>query len=51
MMELYSEHWYDPKRILGECLTGVYMGFIPTSKGDFSSHTGLKQENNVWVQR
>ncbi|RMZ73740.1 hypothetical protein GMOD_00009508 [Pyrenophora seminiperda CCB06] len=51
MMELYSEHWYDPKSILGECLTGVYMGFIPTSKGDFLSHTGLKQENNVWVQR
>ncbi|RII12944.1 hypothetical protein CUC08_Gglean005062 [Alternaria sp. MG1] len=51
MMKLYNEHWYDPKSILGECPTGVYMGFIPTSKGDFTSNTGLKQEENVWVQR
>jgi hypothetical protein len=27
------------------------MGFIPTSKGDFTSKTGLKQEDGAWVQR
>ncbi|KAF1941695.1 hypothetical protein EJ02DRAFT_193200 [Clathrospora elynae] len=51
MMNLYSEHWHDPKSILGECAAGVYMGFIPTSKGDFTAKTCLKQEGQTWVQR
>ncbi|RYN43832.1 hypothetical protein AA0112_g330 [Alternaria arborescens] len=51
MLKLYQNHWYDPKSILGECATGVYMGFIPTSKGDYTSNTGLKQEDGKWIQR
>lgn len=27
------------------------MGFIPTSKGDFTSAVGLRQEGQLWVQR
>lgn len=51
MLKLYNDYWHDPNSILGECATGVYMGFIPMNKGDFTSSTGLKQEDNVWVQR
>ncbi|KAL7775813.1 hypothetical protein CFE70_009657 [Pyrenophora teres f. teres 0-1] len=51
MLRLYNDHWYDPASILSECSTGVYMGFIPTSKGDFSSSGGLRQEGQLWVQR
>jgi hypothetical protein len=32
-------------------MTGVYMGFIPTSKDDFSAHAGLRKEGELWVQR
>ncbi|KAH5383217.1 hypothetical protein HBI38_228920 [Parastagonospora nodorum] len=51
MLRLYDEHWYDPASIMSECTTGVYMGFIPTSKGDFSMHAGLRKEGELWVQR
>ncbi|KAI1509664.1 hypothetical protein L13192_10700 [Pyrenophora tritici-repentis] len=51
MLRLYNDHWYDPASILSECSTGVYMGFIPTSKGDFTSSGGLRQEGQLWVQR
>lgn len=51
MLRLYNDHWYDSASILGECTTGVYMGFIPTSKGDFSTNAGLRQEGQLWVQR
>ena len=51
MLRLYNDHWYDPTSILSECATGVYMGFIPTSKGDFTLDAGLKQESSLWVQR
>lgn len=51
MLRLYTEHWHDPASILTECTTGVYMGFIPTSKGDFSAHAGLQKEGELWVQR
>ncbi|EMD64562.1 hypothetical protein COCSADRAFT_90251 [Bipolaris sorokiniana ND90Pr] len=51
MLKLYNDYWYDSNSILGECATGVYMDFIPMNKGDFTSSTGLKQEDNVWVQR
>ncbi|KAE8822436.1 hypothetical protein PTNB85_10464 [Pyrenophora teres f. teres] len=51
MLKLYNDHWYDGKSIMGECATGVYLGFIPMSKGDFTSVNGLKQEEGMWVQR
>ncbi|KAF1829402.1 hypothetical protein BDW02DRAFT_642881 [Decorospora gaudefroyi] len=51
MLRLYNDHWYDPASILSECATGVYMGFIPTSKGDFTANAGLRQEGQLWVQR
>ena len=51
MMRLYNDHWYDPASIMSECSTGVYMGFIPTSKGDFTTNVGLRQEGQLWVQR
>jgi hypothetical protein len=47
MLRLYDEHWYDPATIMNECTTGVYMGFIPTSKGDFSMHAGLRKEGEL----
>ena len=37
MLGMYNEHWFDPTSILSECTTGVYLGFVPTSKGDYSS--------------
>jgi hypothetical protein len=51
MLRLYNQHWYDPKSIMSECTTGVYMGFIPTRKGDFSGHAGLRKEGQLWIQR
>lgn len=51
MLRLYNEHWYDPSSIMEQCPTGVYMGFVPTSKGDFSLHAGLRKEGELWVQR
>ncbi|CBX98999.1 hypothetical protein IAQ61_001276 [Plenodomus lingam] len=51
MLGLYSQYWHDPKSILNECTTGVYMGFIPTSKGDHTADAGLRQEGSLWVQR
>jgi hypothetical protein len=51
MLRLYNEHWYDPATIMNECTTAVYMGFVPTSKGDFSGHAGLRKEGELWVQR
>jgi hypothetical protein len=51
MLGLYNDHWYDPTSILSECATGVYMGFIPTSKGDFGTHAGIRKEGALWVQR
>ncbi|KAH8711892.1 hypothetical protein GQ44DRAFT_689821 [Phaeosphaeriaceae sp. PMI808] len=51
MLGLYTEHWYDHTSILTECTTGVYMGFVPTSKGNFSTHVGLRKEGELWVQR
>jgi len=51
MLKLYNRHWYDPGSILSECTTGVYMGFIPTNKGDFNANAGIKQEGQLWVQR
>jgi len=51
MLRLYNDQWFDNKSIMSECTTGVYMGFIPTSKGDFSSHAGLRKEGELWIQR
>jgi hypothetical protein len=51
MLRLYDEHWYDSASILSECTTGVYLGFIPTGKGDFAAHAGLREEGELWVQR
>jgi hypothetical protein len=51
MLRLYNEHWHDPANIMSECTTGVYMGFIPTSKGDFAAHAGLRKEGDLWFQR
>ncbi len=51
MLGLYNDCWYDPRGILSECSTGVYMGFIPMLKGDYTSHAQPKQEGHVWVQR
>ncbi|KAF2123545.1 hypothetical protein P153DRAFT_426952 [Dothidotthia symphoricarpi CBS 119687] len=48
MLGLYRDRWYDPASILSECAAGVYMGFLPTSKGDF---TDMEQENDYVVQR
>lgn len=49
MLGMYNEHWFDPTSILSECTTGVYLGFVPTSKGDYTSSLGLKHESNAYV--
>jgi hypothetical protein len=51
MLGLYNEHWYDPASIMNECTTAVYMGFVPTNKGDHYGHGGLRKEGELWVQR
>ena len=50
MLGLYREQWFDPESILLDCTTGVYLGFIPTSKGDFTSITGLEQKGDLVEQ-
>ena len=50
MLRLY-EHWHDPTSILNDCPTGVYLGFVPTSKGDFTAYAGLRKEGELWVQQ
>lgn len=49
MLGLYHDHWYDPKSILDECSTGVYLGFVPMSKGDYSTDFNLRQEHDEYV--
>jgi hypothetical protein len=49
MLGMYSEHWFDPASILGECTIGVYLGFVPTSKGDYTSSLRLKEETKAYV--
>ncbi|OAL52599.1 hypothetical protein IQ07DRAFT_505038 [Pyrenochaeta sp. DS3sAY3a] len=51
MLKLYNDHWFDPTSIMTECSTGVYLGFIPTSKGESTSLPGPKQEGKLWVER
>lgn len=49
MLGMYNEHWFDPTSILSECTTGVYLGFVPTSKGDYTSSLRLKEETKAYV--
>jgi hypothetical protein len=51
MLGLYNDHWLDPKSILTECTTGVYLGFVPTHKMDHTASDGLGQEQDHRVQR
>jgi hypothetical protein len=48
MLGLYRDHWFDPSSILVECVTGVYLGFLPSSKGPPSA-SGLRQVNDTMV--
>ena len=52
MLGLYREHWYNTSSILSECATGIYFGFIPTTKGDFTKtiDTTSKDEGLVQTQ-
>lgn len=50
MLGLYREHWHDPTSILNECATGVYLGFIPTSKGDFTKFPSLPGKGEPELQ-
>jgi hypothetical protein len=50
MLRLYNKHWNDPAKIMSECTTKVSMGFIPTSKGDFAAHAGLRKEVELGFQ-
>lgn len=51
MLGMYREHWLDPISVLTECGIGVYLSFIPSSKGDFSSSAGERQEGHTIAQR
>lgn len=33
MLGLYRDYWFDSSSILLECVTGVYLGFLPSCKG------------------
>lgn len=52
MLGLYREHWYDPANIMNECPTGIYLGFIPTNKGDFTAtiNTNEKEETATQIE-
>lgn len=49
MLGLYRDYWFDPSSIMVECVTGGYLGFIPSSKGPLNT-SGLKQFNSTIVQ-
>jgi hypothetical protein len=51
MIGLYKEHWFDAASILTECTTGVYLGFVPTSKGDYTATHGVRQEEDHVIHR
>jgi len=50
MLGLYRDNWYNLSGILSECATGIYFGFIPTSKGDFSKATKTIEKDHGLVQ-
>ncbi|KAF2175897.1 hypothetical protein K469DRAFT_609184 [Zopfia rhizophila CBS 207.26] len=50
MIGLYREHWFDPTSIVKDCTTGVYLGFIPSSKRDFTSVIGCEQVGDTTIQ-
>ncbi|KAJ8115380.1 hypothetical protein OPT61_g2970 [Boeremia exigua] len=49
MLGMYNEHWFDASSILSECTIGIYLGFVPTSKGDYTSSLELKEETKAYV--
>ncbi|KAL1610104.1 hypothetical protein SLS60_001769 [Paraconiothyrium brasiliense] len=49
MLGLYRDYWFDPSSILVECVTGGYLGFVPSSKASQNT-SGLSQFNNTIVQ-
>ncbi|KAF2811922.1 uncharacterized protein BDZ99DRAFT_569863 [Mytilinidion resinicola] len=50
MIGLYRENWYDPDIPLLDCTTGVYFGFIPSSKGLLSSSAEQTDDSFVEVE-
>lgn len=50
MLGIYREHWFDPNSMLTECTTAVYLGFIPSRKGDLSGTQRLRQVDDIVVQ-
>lgn len=50
MLGLYRENWLDPMSVLTECSTGVYSGFLPSSKGCFGTITTINQVDDTLVQ-
>ncbi|CAI6331829.1 unnamed protein product [Periconia digitata] len=50
MLGLYREYWYDPGSILAECPTGIYLGFLPSSKGGVMTTTAFKHMQDHIVQ-
>lgn len=40
MMGFHHEHWHDSGGLLADCATAVYLGFIPSRKGDMSNTEG-----------
>lgn len=51
MLGLYREHWFDAASLLTECTTGVYLGFLPSSKGSSTSSTSFKKMDDTLVQQ
>lgn len=50
MLGLYRDHWFDPQSILTECTAAVYLGFIPSSKGNFTANASIQQAEDFVVQ-
>ncbi|KAF2491329.1 hypothetical protein BU16DRAFT_468768 [Lophium mytilinum] len=50
MIGLYCEAWYDPDSPLLDCTTGVYFGFIPSSKGLLASSAEQIDDSFVEVE-
>jgi hypothetical protein len=51
MLGLYREYWYDPSSIFTQCSTGIYLGFLPSSKGTSVTTTSLEQMDDFIVQQ
>ncbi|KAF1966521.1 hypothetical protein BU23DRAFT_544186 [Bimuria novae-zelandiae CBS 107.79] len=47
MLGLYQDYWFDRSSMHNECVTGVYLGFIPSSKGPIIDNSLISLDGTV----